>query len=90
MTKFIINWKQKGWFKALGLHHAALTTILITIGWLVSVGTGAFFAAFAVGWYGSREYGNGPWPPVEFEILDFLSPTLVAAIYLTAWVAWTN
>lgn len=40
-------------------------------------------AIFFMGWYASREYGNGPKPPATFEILDFLSPAVISVGYLT-------
>ena len=82
MTKFIFKQEEKGWFKALGLHHASLTFLLIAAGNFISAGTGVFFAIFSIGWYASREYGTGPYPPVFFEYMDFISPSIVAVLYL--------
>lgn len=81
MTKFIINIKGKGWFKGLGLHHAAIVAAALyaasPLGWSDAV------AYIGIGWYGSREYGNGPYPPKTFEIMDFVSPLIVIWIYFT-------
>ena len=77
---FVIKWKQKGWFKALGLHHGLLTAACILI--FSPFGIGWFGAACAVGWYASHEYGSGPYPPKKFEILDFTTPLAVSLAYL--------
>ena len=82
MTKFIFQPQVKGLFKALGLHHASLTFLLIAAGQFISAGVGTFLAVFAIGWYASREYGSGPYPPVVFEYMDLISPSIVAALYL--------
>jgi len=79
LPKFIVKTDQKGWFKGYGLHHASLTALCILL--FSMVGMGDFGAAFAVGWYASREYG-GPYPPAVFEVFDFVSPLMVALIYL--------
>jgi len=79
LPKFIVKTDQKGWFKGYGLHHASLTVLCILL--FSMVGMGGFGAAFAVGWYASREYGNGPYPPAVFEVFDFVSPLMVALIY---------
>lgn len=83
MTKFIFMPPAKGWFKGLGLHHASLTAILIAA--LTTVGLGWFGAAFAIGWYGSREWGWDIYPPKTFEVMDFVSPTVVAVLYLVIY-----
>tara|TARA_R110000772_G_C13310276_1_gene440177 strand:- start:20124 stop:20384 length:261 start_codon:yes stop_codon:yes gene_type:complete len=80
-VKIIVKIEQKGWFKGLGLHHASITLAAIIIGHIL--GFGAFMAIFFMGWYASREYGNGPKPPATFEILDFLSPAVISVGYLT-------
>jgi len=82
MTKFIIDIKSKGWFRGMGLHHASLTFLLIAAGHFISAGIGGFLAVFAIGWYASREYGTGIYPPVFFEIMDFVSPAIIAGLYL--------
>jgi hypothetical protein len=76
--KIVIK-KDKGWFKALGLHHAAITAIFILITHLF--GFGDYGAAIMIGWYARHEYGYGPKPPKVFEILDFLSPVIVSGFY---------
>lgn len=78
--KIVIKWKEKGWFAALGLHHGLLTAACIFIFSLFGVGW--FGAVFAIGWYAQREYGNGPYPPKTFEIMDFMSPLIIGLVYL--------
>ena len=80
MTKLIFMPSHKGWFKGLGLHHASLTIILIAA--LHTIGLGWFGSTFAVGWYGSREYGSQLGLPKTFEIMDFVSPAIVSFMYL--------
>ena len=78
--KFIIAWDQKGWFKGLGLHHAALASFLISIGHLIGLGYEA--AIFALAWYGAREYKEFELRRyTAFEIMDFVSPLIVVASY---------
>jgi ABC-type antimicrobial peptide transport system permease subunit len=77
----IIFKKEKGWLKALGLHHAAITLIVLSIGHFIGIGD--FLAAFAIGWYGCKEMSGQVFPlPQYFEIMDFISPALVSIIYL--------
>ena len=71
---------HKNWFQGFGLHHATITALGILLGHYI--GAGPFMAIFGMGWYGNREYGNGPYPPKTFEIMDFISPTFISAIYL--------
>lgn len=78
MTKFIVR-KEKGWFQAWGLHHALITLAAIIIG--LPFGIDNLMAAFAVGWFGQREYGPQLLPPKTFEYLDFLAPLAVAILY---------
>lgn len=86
MTKFVFKLEQKGLFQALGLHHASVALSGIVLGRLVGavlhIPAGDFMAVFAIGWYANREYGNGPYPPKEFEYMDLISPALVAIGYL--------
>lgn len=77
--KFIIKWEQKGRFKALGLHHAAVAALFIYISH--EFGFGDYGAAAIIGWYARHEYGHGPKPPKVFEILDFVSPVIVSGLY---------
>jgi hypothetical protein len=79
MPELIVKIDKKGWFKGCGLHHAAIVAFVILLGHYV--GFGEFLAAFGVGWYGSREYGGGTYPPNSFEVMDFASPLIVALIY---------
>ena len=82
--KMIFQPDKKGWFKALGLHHAALAFILIGVGHLVSLGYEA--SIFALAWYGAREYKELELRRyTAFEIMDFVSPTIVAVSYII-WV----
>ena len=78
--KIIFMPPHKGWFKGLGLHHAAITAGFIAACHLI--GLGSIGAAFAIGWYGSREWGPQLGFPKTFEIMDFISPTFISAIYL--------
>ena len=76
----LVFWQPyKSLFKQLGLHHASITAVVILIGSLV--GAGSVMSAVMVGWYGSREYGGGTYPPNSFEVMDFASPLIVALIY---------
>ena len=80
---FIFNPSKKGWLKALGLHHA-----LISVGWILFFSLfniGWFGAAWSAGWYGSREYGNGPYPPKTFEYMDFMAVVVVNILYFTLY-----
>lgn len=79
MPKMIFMPSHKGWFKGLGLHHASITVGWIMLGWIFGIGW--FGGACAIGWYGQREYGNGPYPPRTFEVMDFVSPVLTSLIY---------
>lgn len=82
MTKFVFKLEQKGWFKALGLHHARIALIPAVVGLLFTyfgfTVLGAFISSGGFWWYASREYGNGPKPPKEFEVMDFVSPAVVS------------
>lgn len=85
---FIIKWDQKGWFKALGLHHGLLAIGVIFLFHLpglvniASIGFGEYGAGLVAGWYLQREWGNGILPRKPFEILDFATPFVVGIIYL--------
>tara|TARA_R110002126_G_scaffold226660_3_gene371360 strand:+ start:1481 stop:1765 length:285 start_codon:yes stop_codon:yes gene_type:complete len=79
MPKWVFWQPYKSTFKKLGLHHASITAVVILIGSLV--GAGSVMSAVMVGWYGSREYGGGTYPPNSFEVMDFISPLIVALIY---------
>ena len=79
MPKWVFWQPYKSTFKKLGLHHASITAVVILIGSLV--GAGSVMSAVMVGWYGSREYGGGTYPPNSFEVTDFASPLIVALIY---------
>lgn len=81
MEKMIIKW-DKGWFKALGLHHGLLVAGLVIVAY-VSLGLSSALAVygFMCGVYFEKERReNGD----EFEILDFLSPLLIG--FLTIWI----
>jgi hypothetical protein len=79
MPKWVFWQPYKSTFKKLGLHHASITLGVIVLGHLI--GLGHIFSAVMVGWYGSREYGGGTYPPNSFEVMDFASPLIVALIY---------
>ena len=79
--KMIFQPEKKGWLKSLGLHHAALAFILIGAGHLVALGYEA--AIFALAWYGAREYKELEHRRyTAFEIMDFVSPLIVAVSYI--------
>ena len=78
--RFVIKWDQKGWFRALGLHHACVTMIVIFIGHHLGVGRDA--GAIMVGWYLQREWGPNIKPRTPFEILDFVLPLIAWLTYL--------
>lgn len=80
MPKLIVKMEQKGWFKGAGLHHASIVAFGILLGHYIGIGN--FMAAFGVGWYACKEYGPKIYPPKTFEIMDFVSPFMVAFIYL--------
>jgi hypothetical protein len=79
MPKWVFWQPYKSTFKKLGLHHASITLVITAIGHLIGLGT--VFSAVMVGWYGSREYGAGTYPPKSFEVMDFVAPLMVALIY---------
>ncbi len=79
MPKWVFWQPYKSTFKKLGLHHASITAFVIALGHLI--GLGHIFSAVMVGWYGSREYGAGTYPPKSFEVMDFVAPLMVALIY---------
>jgi hypothetical protein len=79
MPKWVFWQPYKSLFKQLGLHHASITLVITALGHLIGLGT--VFSAVMVGWYGSREYGAGTYPPKSFEVMDFISPLIVALIY---------
>ena len=83
LPKFIFKPDQKGWLKALGLHHAAIACAAIVVGHLIHPMLGNAMAMFLPGMYFGREYkefeiraNNG------FETMDFVSPLLVGLAYL--------
>lgn len=88
LPKFVFKLEQKGLFKALGLHHASVSLIPAVLGLLFTYfGYTVFGALISSGgfwWYASREYGNGPYPPKEFEVMDFVSPSIVSVASLAA------
>lgn len=77
--KFIIAWDEKGWFKALGLHHAAMSIGIIAI--FHFLGLGDFGAGVALGGYLFRELKENELRD-RIEIMDFLSPALISVFYL--------
>jgi hypothetical protein len=79
MPKWVFWQPYKSTFKKLGLHHASITLVITMLGHLI--GLGHIFSAVMVGWYGSREYGAGTYPPKSFEVMDFVAPLMVALIY---------
>lgn len=85
MTKFVFKLEQKGLFKALGLHHACIALIPLGLGLVCAYFgfevLGAVIASWGLWWYASREYGNGPYPPKEFELMDLVSPAIVSLSY---------
>lgn len=80
MPVLTVKIEQKGWFKGLGLHHALIVAFGILLGYYIGIGD--FMAAFGVGWYACKEYGQQIYPPKTFEVMDFVSPFMVAFIYL--------
>lgn len=70
----------KSWFEGLGLHHAGITAGLIAV--CHYIGIGPVGAAFALGWYGQREWGLQLGFPKTFDIMDFASPAIVSILYL--------
>lgn len=90
LPKFIFKLEQKGLFKALGLHHASVALIPALVGLVFTyfgyTVLGAFITSWGFWWYASREYGNGPYPPKEFEIMDFVSPAIVSVSFLVVGV----
>ncbi len=82
--RLIIKW-SKGWFQALGLHHGLITIISITIFSIFNVGYVG--ALLAIGWYARHEWGGRLKPPEQFEILDFVTPSVIALAYLIFWQA---
>jgi len=79
----------------LGLHHASITIGFILAFGLIFKIIGLIFglisfsfwiggqvgAVWGAGWYCSREYGNGPYPPRSFELMDFVSPLIVCILF---------
>lgn len=90
MTKLVFMALYKGWFMGLGLHHACLALVPLGIGLVCAYFDhnvlGAFIASGGFWWYASREYGNGPYPPKKFEVMDFVSPAIVSSAYLVPGV----
>lgn len=86
MIKFIFNPDQKGWFKALGLHHAGVALITVAVGLLClhfdMFVLGAFISAFGGWFYAGREWKEKELRRNGFEIMDFVSPFVVSLIYL--------
>ena len=76
----IIKW-EKGLFRALGLHHAGITSLIIFVGYVFALGNYAAVACIA--WYCRQEIKEYEVRRSnEFEIMDFVSPSLVACVYL--------
>lgn len=81
MINIIFQPDKKGWLKALGLHHALIAASFIFINHFLTFGDYAAVAAFS--WYASKEYKEYTYRGSNrFEIMDFLSPALVAINYL--------
>ena len=79
MPQWLFWQPYKSKFKQLGLHHASITLVITMLGHLI--GLGNIFSAVMVGWYGSREWGGGTYPPKSFEVMDFVAPLIVALVY---------
>jgi membrane associated rhomboid family serine protease len=90
---FIVKWREKGPFKALGLHHAAPTVAsVLVVGYLPLWLSGNVYvaiagASFAWGawscWYFFKEHReNGH----KFEIFDSLSPLLFGGLAVWALI----
>ena len=87
MIKFIVKPDQKGWFKALGLHHAGLALVPLAIGLILLYFNmpviGAFISSFGGWFYMGREIkehrlrSDG-----GFEIMDFISPFIISLVFL--------
>ena len=80
--KLIFMPPYKNWFKGLGLHHASIVLGSVIVAHFIGVGD--FMAIFGIGWYASREWGWGVYPPSTFEVMDFVSPAIVSSLYLVA------
>tara|TARA_R110000787_G_scaffold168536_2_gene281357 strand:+ start:38 stop:322 length:285 start_codon:yes stop_codon:yes gene_type:complete len=79
MPKWVFWQPYKSTFEKLGLHHACVTFVITALGHMIGLGT--VFSAVMVGWYGSREWGGGTYPPKSFEVMDFAAPLIVALVY---------
>jgi len=86
MVKFIFKIREKGWLAGLGLHHALVALIPLAVGLLVSYlgqrEIGAFIASGGLWFYLGREYKEHELRRGGFELLDFVSPAIVALSYL--------
>ena len=82
LPKFIFKLDQKGWFRGLGLHHASIALIPLSAGLLLAhfdmETLGAFITAWGSWWYASKEWGGQVALPKTFEVMDFVSPFIVA------------
>lgn len=81
--RIVVKIKEKGWFEGLGLHHALIAVGIIAVGHFLSFGEVA--CGIAIGGFFFREEKEYELAK-RFEILDFLSPAIVAGIYLF----WSN
>ncbi len=86
MIRPVFKLDQKGWFKALGLHHTFVTLLAISTGHFIHSHVGAYLAVLMTGWYLQREWGSGLLPGPTFEYMDFISPALLSTAYLIAFL----
>lgn len=88
MTKFVFKLEQKGWFNALGLHHASIALIPASFGLLLSYfgysQVGSFIASGGLWYYLGREYKEHELRRGGFEIMDFTSPAVTSILSLSA------
>jgi len=85
MTKIVFKLDQKGWLKALGLHHALVVFLITAVGHFIHLYVGAYLTVLMTGWYLQREWGGGVLPGPVFEVMDFVGPALVSTAYLVAY-----
>lgn len=86
MTRLVFKLDQKGWLKALGLHHAFVNLLAIATGHFIHPHVGAYMAVLMTGWYLQREWGGAVLPGSTFEYMDFITPALLSTGYLIAFL----
>jgi hypothetical protein len=81
MPKWVFWQPYKSTFKKLGLHHASITLVITAIGHLIGLGTCVLSRDGWVVRLKSRVGRRERYPPKSFEVMDFVSPLIVALIY---------